>query len=422
MTRAVGLSADAMRRANLSTVLRLLHANGPTTRAALTAETGLNRSTIAVLVGQLRDRELVSESAAASTGTPGRPSPLVSLRTDRVAVLALDIKVDALSVALIGLGGTLLAEERLDRARVVTDMDADLDELEGLARSLLDRMPRRQRLVGIGISVAALTRSRDGMVQIGPNLGWSDVPVADLLRRRLRRRVPIVVVNDADAGAVAERVHGAGRGVGHVVYLSGEVGVGGGIIADGLALAGSHGYAGEVGHMTVSADTGPVCRCGNTGCWELMIGEAALLREAGVDPAAGRQGVELVLERLAAQEPTALAAAATIGRWLGIGLASLANIVDPQRIVLGGLHAQLHPHIAAIATDVLHERSLVASRTRPELVAAAFGPDSPLIGAGELALQWLLDDPCGPLPRGHAVTRDAVNRPTSVATVPSGAD
>lgn len=421
MTRAVGLSAEAMRRANLSTVLRLLHSVGPITRAALTAETGLNRSTIAALVGQLRDQGLVEESASASTGAPGRPSPLVSLRTDRIAVLALDIKVDALSVALISLGGSCLAETRVDRARTATDMDADLDELERLARELLDTMPRRQRLVGIGISVAAMTRSRDGMVQIGPNLGWADVPVADLLRRRLRRRVPIVVANDADAGALAERVHGAGRGVGHLIYLSGEVGVGGGIISDGMALAGSHGYAGEIGHMAVLAADGPVCRCGNTGCWELMISEAALLREAGLDPATGRQGLAQVLDRLAAGEPVALAAAATIGRWLGVGLASLANIVDPQRIVLGGLHAQLHPYIATVATEVLLERSMVASRTRPELVAAAFGPGAPLMGAGELALQWLLDDPCGPVPRSVTTPVDGAARSAPFAVPPTRA-
>jgi predicted NBD/HSP70 family sugar kinase len=392
MTRSVGLGPDALRRTNLSTVLRLLHTQGTATRAELTARTGLNRSTVAALVRELTERGLVSEGEAVANGTPGRPSPTVTVRTDRVAVLAVDVKVDSVAVAAIALGGTRLAQQRVQRDRFTLTVDDTLDVLEGLSRQILATLPQRQRLLGIGIAVAGLVRNPEGIVDLGPNLGWTEVALGELLRTRLRRRVPVVVGNDGDTGALAEWVHGAGRGVEHLLYLSGEVGVGGGIISSGRPLAGSVGYAGEVGHMTVDAD-GDLCGCGNTGCWELRIGERAVLRAAGRPEDAGQAGLTEVLLAAEAQEPEALRVLDEIARWTGIGLASLVNVLDPQRIVLGGLHAELHPFLVETATRELRSRSVVAARTGVEILPAAFGIDSSLVGAGEAALQALLEDP-----------------------------
>jgi predicted NBD/HSP70 family sugar kinase len=402
MTRAVGLGPDALRRFNLSTVLRLLHTEGTATRAELTARTGLNRSTVGALVRELSDHGLVAEGAAVATGAPGRPSPTVSVRTDRVAVLAVDIKVDSVAAATITLGGTRLAQQRVRRDRDDSTVDGTLDALEGLARETLATLPSRQRLLGIGASVAGLVRHPEGTVDLGPNLGWSEVPFGELLKKRLRRRVPVVVGNDGDTGALAERVHGAGRQVQHLLYLSGEVGVGGGIISSGRPIVGSAGYAGEVGHMTVDAE-GERCGCGNTGCWELRIGERALLRAAGRAEDGGHDATTEVVSAARAGERAALDAMDEIGRWTGIGLASLVNTLDPRRIVLGGLHAVLHPFLVGAATTELRSRSVVAARTGVEIVPAAFGIDSSLVGAGEAALQALLADPTGTGDRAPSV-------------------
>ena len=401
MTRAAGLGPDALRRSNLSTVLRLLHGRGSATRAELTALTGLNRSTVAALVRELSDHGLVTEGDAVATGAPGRPSPMISVRPDRVAVLAVDIKVDSVAVAIMTLGGTRQSQHRVRRDRRGTTVDDTLDVLEELARASLDALPRRQRLIGIGIAAAGLVRHPDGMVDLGPNLGWSQVPIGQLLKKRLHRRVPVTVGNDGDTGALAERVHGAGRDVEHLIYLSGEIGVGGGIISSGRPLVGSIGYAGEIGHMTVDAD-GERCGCGSTGCWELLIGERAVLRATGRPDDGGRDALTEMLIAAADGEREALRGLAEIGRWMGIGLASLVNLFDPQRIVLGGLHAELHPFLLDAAARELRSRSVVATRTGAEIVPAAFGIDSSLVGAGEAALQALLDDPTGtsaPAPR-----------------------
>lgn len=400
MAGGAGHGLETLRRSNLSTVLRLLHTEGTLTRAELTARTGLNRSTVAVLVRELSELGLVVEGGAVASGAPGRPSVAVSVRTDSVAVLALDVKVDSIAVAAMTLGGTLFAQRRLERARDESSFDVTVDALVDLATELLRELGPDRAVIGVGAAVTGLVRAPDGIVDVGPNLGWFEVPLAELLRTRLAARVPLSIANDGDSGALAERVHGAAQGVDHVLYLSGEVGVGGGIITSGDPLSGSVGYAGEVGHMTVEAD-GARCGCGNRGCWELRIGERSLLRDAGRPEEGGQAAIAEVLHAAETGERAALHALDELGRWIGIGLSSLANIFDPQLIVLGGLHAQFHPFLVETATRELRARSLVASRTGVEIVPAAFGIDSSLVGAGEAALQPLLADPAHAMSGGR---------------------
>ena len=170
---------------------------------------------------------------------------------------------------------------------------------------------------------------------MAPNLGWRDVPLGERLAQVLGAAVPIAVANDADLGALAELRRGAARGADDVLSSSGEVGVGGGLIVDGRPLTGVAGYGGEVGHMPVNPDGRP-CRCGSIGCWETEVGEGALLRRAGHPPEGGRAAVDAVLREAERGSPVALAALAETGRWLGIGLAGLVNVLNPRLVVLGG--------------------------------------------------------------------------------------
>jgi predicted NBD/HSP70 family sugar kinase len=390
VTRQAGVGQDVVRRVNLSHVLRLLHASGPRTRAELTAFTGLNRSTVAALVADLAARQLVTEGEARATGTPGRPSPMVSLRTDRHVVLALDVGVDSLAAATVALGGHRLAHVRLERPRRRTVVDTTIEDLGTLADEVLGELGRGHRLVGIGVSVAGLVRTDDGFVHVAPNLGWRDVALAELLRARLRRRVPIAVANDADAGALAERVHGAGRGVDDLVYISGEVGVGGGVIVDGRPLRGVGGYAGEIGHIPVDVDGLP-CVCGAVGCWETRVGEAALLRLAGEPEEGGRDAVDRVLAAAEEGDAVALGALEELGRWMAVGLAAIANVFDPQRIVLGGLHGRVHPYLNGQVAEP--PRSELLTVREPVQIVPAVLADSSLAGAAELAFGAILDDP-----------------------------
>ncbi len=229
--------------------------------------------------------------------------------------------------------------------------------------------------------------SRERPTSAGPTPPWGPQ-----LARSLGVAAPVSVANEADLGVLAEHRRGVARGVDNVLYVSGEVGVGGGLLVDGRPLAGEAGYGGEIGHLPVNP-AGSVCGCGSVGCLETEVGEGALLRHAGHPEAGGRLAVEAVLREAADGSPVALAALDHVGRWLGLGLAGLVNVLNPRLVVLGGLFGRIHPWIAVTLEEELTRRALPAPRALVKVVPASLGLDAPLLGAAELAFEPLLSDP-----------------------------
>lgn len=389
---AIGQRSETVRRANLSGIARELHLRGPLSRSELVSRTGLTRSAIRGLIGEFVAAELASEGRAAPLGIPGRPSPLVKPSPARAVVLALEIDVDSLAVALVGFGGDVLYRRRVDRRRTHLSVGQIVDDLIQLALPVMQLVPASGALLGVSVGVVGSVRRSDGTVRLAPNLGWHDVPLATALARGLALDVPVSVANEADLGVLAEHRRGVAIGVSDVVYISGEVGVGGGIIVGGRPLDGSEGYAGEVGHMPVNPG-GAACRCGAVGCWETEIGERALLARAGRTPDAGRPGIDAVLAAAREGSQPELEALEEVGRWLGVGLAGLINIFNPRLVVLGGLFGRIHPFVAHVVSQVLDGQALGAPSEVVEVVPAALGSDAPLLGAAELGFEPLLADP-----------------------------
>lgn len=388
----VGLRSETVRRANLSAIVRALHLRGPLSRSELVGSTGLTRSAIRALVGDLVAGDLVAEEAAVRLGTPGRPSPLVRLVPDSAVVLALEIAVDSIAVAVVGLGGEVLWQRREERKRGHSSLDDVAGDLAHLAVSARARRPAGETPIGVGVAVAGLVNRTDGLVAFAPNLGWVDVPLGERLIESLGLGVPVAVANEADLGALAEFRRGAARDVDDALYIHAEVGVGGGVIVDGRPLSGSAGYAGEIGHMPINP-AGQACRCGSVGCWETEVGEHALLARGGYPVDRGTAGVAALLADAAAGRPQALEALDHVGRWLGIGLVGLVNIFNPSRVVLGGLFSKIHPFVADVVAAELDARALAAPRRMVTIVAAELGVDAPLLGAAETAFEALLIDP-----------------------------
>jgi predicted NBD/HSP70 family sugar kinase len=387
-----GQRSETVRRANLSSILRELHNRGPVSRSELGTRTGLTRSAVRGLIGELALAGLVSEERGTPQGTPGRPSPLVRPSPRCGIVLALEITVDSLAVAAVGIGGQVIDVVRLDRPRDRSSVDETVADLVALARAVQRRLPDTDGMIGIGVAIVGIVRRDAGVVTMAPNLGWRDVPLAERLADALGTTLPIAVANEADLGALAELRRGAAIGAQHVLFISGEVGVGGGLIVDGQPLTGARGFAGEIGHMPVNPD-GRTCRCGSVGCWETEVGEGALLRRAGHPPDAGREEVEAVLQEAAAGSADALAAIDAVGRWLGFGLAGLVNVFNPQVVVLGGLFSRLHPFVDATLGAELDRLALPQAREAIRVVPASLGVDAALLGAAELAFEPLLADP-----------------------------
>jgi len=383
-----GVSTDELRRANLRAILQTVHTRGPTTRAVLTRQLGLNRSTIGALTGELQSLGLVSEETSAVGGRSGRPSHLVVPREDNV-VVAVDVGVDRIAVALVGLGGEVLDRRDRGHQRGEHDVSHVVEAVAQMVEETLAVTGQQTRCLGVGVAVPGAVRAVDGLVRFAPNLGWVEVPFTDLLAERLDR--PVATGNDADLGVLAEHVRGAAVGFTEVAYLSASVGIGGGFLVGGRPLAGARGYAGEVGHMQVDTE-GPVCRCGAVGCWETKVGENVLLRHAGRLPGGGPLAVAEVIDAARGGEVRAADAVAEVADWCGVGLRAIANLFDPEIVVLGGSLAQ----VWRAAEDKVREamsRSTMMPRDDVVVRAAQLGGDSPLIGAAELAFMPVLDHP-----------------------------
>lgn len=393
--RSRGIAAEELRRHNLATVLERLHLTGPASRSHLVSTTGLNRSTIADLIGELIALGLVDEGPGASSTGPGRPSPVVRPRPEGAVALAVELSVDSIAVATVGLGGWIYDRVRVPRPRGRFSPQETIQDVARLAEPLLQDLPDDHVLTGVGVGVVGVARRSDGFVHLAPNLGWHNVPLGAMLATELGTRGLMLVANEADLGALAEHRRGKGVGIGHLVYLSGEAGIGAGIIQDGKPMLGSAGYAGEVGHTLINPE-GHKCRCGAVGCWETEAGEAALARLAGVpESVAGLGIVETIRNRAADGDVRTLEALSEVGHWLGLGIANLVNIFNPELVVLGGTYQSLFSYLDSAVEAGLSERALAAPASAVTVTNSGLGAEAPLIGAAELVFSELMADPAG---------------------------
>jgi len=372
---------------NAARVLRIVHEDGPISRAELTRRTGLNRSTTLTLVGELVDAGLVHEDTpvpgTAGVGV-GRPSPVVRAAPEVVAA-AVTVEIDAVGVALVGLDGTVL--DRLVEPQSATPTAAQaIDAVARVLAELTARAEPATRIVGVGVAVPGIVRVEDGVVRDAPHLGWRDEPFAGPLAGRLG--LPVRAANDANLGAWAERLYGSARGVDDLVYLNGGAsGIGGGIVSHGRPFSGADGYAGELGHTFVAAN-GVRCHCGAVGCLETEASRSALTAVTGTPPddldalaaalAEGRDDVERVVDR----QVTALATA----------LRNAIHTVDPEVVVLGGFLGVLLGHVGDRVEDDVRAQTMAAMTDRLRIVPAALGRDVLVRGAAELGFADLLRD------------------------------
>lgn len=320
---------------NLRRVAEALRVLGPSTRSDLMEATRLSRPTVSTTVADLATAGLALEQVVNASGRGGgRPAALVRLTRSAGLAVGVDIGRRHIRVAVADLGHEILTE---DAVRLVEDADDTPGPVLDLAAGMVDRAldtvgAARTEIVAVGLGIPApITRQgRIGAPQLLP--GWSGLAPADELAGRLC--VPVVVNNDANLGALGEYHWGAARGCPALVYVKLATGIGAGIVLDGQLFIGSAGTAGEIGHVSINA-RGPVCRCGSRGCVELSAGGRALVEHARLsypDIADVSDLVRLAAEGDAGCRRLLSDAAAEIG----IALSGLVNLLNPDRIVLGG--------------------------------------------------------------------------------------
>lgn len=402
---------QAMRRRNLSLVLHAVAAHGPLSRASVAARVGLTRAAVSTLVDELIRDGLLVELGPSRPGTVGRPGSALQLNERGPAGIGAEIGVDHLAVCAVDLGGRIRARTEVAAPNRDRAAGPALARLAELVRQVAAEAVREGlRPAGLAVAVPGLVARDSSLVVRAPNLGWEGVDIGPALRAALPG-LPLTVDNEANLGALAELWRG-----GHdpaprdFVHVSAEIGIGAAVVLDGRLLRGTHGFAGELGHVPVRPE-GPGCACGGRGCLEQYAGEEAVLRASGLSPgqaAAQHPGpggrIALLAERAADGDRRVRRALRGAGGALGIALAGAVNLLDPRTVVLGGALTPLAPWLLPALERELALRLADPARSGQGAVTVSrLGSDGPLLGAAHSVVQAVLDDPAG-LREAAAVT------------------
>jgi predicted NBD/HSP70 family sugar kinase len=367
-------SQSSLREANRARIVEAITHHGALTQVELAGVTGLSPATVS---------NIVKEQAAAGvlqttpTSRSGRRAVRVTLAREMGLVVGLHVSNRQLRLALADAGHQVLAERMLPLARDHR-ADSELDRVMLLIQDMTESVGAGlDEVLAVGVGLAAPVDPRTGIIAT-PGLlrGWDGVPVAEELETRLHR--PVFVDNEANLGALAEYRMGAAQGFRQAAYLRVSHGVGAGLIVDGGVYRGGSGKAGEIGHLTLD-EHGQVCRCGNRGCLETLVGSAALAAKfpgSHVD-------VKLrdILLRADAGDARAHRVIADAGRHLGIALAGLSNLVDPHRIVVGGELAEAGELLLSPLRHALERSTLATASGVPDVVKGQLGERAEVLGA-----------------------------------------
>ncbi|MFG3255929.1 ROK family protein [Streptomyces sp. NPDC048172] len=376
-----------IRRHNSALVLATVAASPGVSRAGIAERTGLTKTTVSMLVERLLSADVLTETGRQHPAPArGRPATALDLSPTGPHGLGVEIGVDRLALCLTDLAGrvrtyrTLPGDHRGGRG---ADPARVLERVRGAVRRELGRAAAAGVPVsGVVLAVPGLVEAATGTVRAAPNLGWRDVRLPAVLGG-----LPVSAANEADLAACAELWTGGHPGLRDFLYVSGEIGVGAGLVVDGALFPGSHGFAGEIGHVCVDpTDAGARCRCGARGCLETVAGREALQRAAGV--ATGELG-----PRLAAGDARAVGAVRAAGRLLGTALASVVNAVGVPAVVLGGDYARLEPWLRPPLEGELAARVLTARWSPVPVLPGTLGREAPARGAAQSATRATLADP-----------------------------
>lgn len=397
-----GLSEQAGRlpppRPNLSEVLRLIWEEQRISRAEIARRKALSRSTVSLIVEELLALGLVREVGAGKSRGGRRPIVL-EFDDDAATLLGVDLGATHVAVALTDLRGRVLAWA-LEPHDVRDDPEGALALVDALVeRGLREWGGSRKRLLGVGVAVPSpVDPERPGVLNHVVLPAWQGVEVGRRLEQRFR--VPVLVDNDANLGALAERWWGAGRGIDDFVYVKLASGIGAGFFMGGSIYRGAKGIAGEMGHVSIDPGGEP-CTCGLRGCLVTRVGAAALLRRARAlvpahpDSVLAHREIDLgMLEDAAlADDALALQVVEEAGEDLGVVIAGLLNLFNPARVILGGGLARMGERLLEPVRRVVRSRTLISSVEVSSLVTSELGARASAIGAATLLLDRALSDP-----------------------------
>lgn len=389
---------QSIRRHNLALLLAEIERSGPMSRAELARRIGLTKATVSSMVDALRGAALVDERLPPLTGAArGRPGSPVGFSVQAPVAVGIEVAVDYLSVCVVDLDGTVRRSVRHLQDHRRGDPAQHLARAIECTRELLAAAP--DRLVGLGLAIPGVI-GEHGRVRAAPNLPafvghelaveLNELVVAEL-SPSAHGALAIEVGNEANLAALGELWYGGHHDLRDFVLVSGEIGVGAGVVAGGRLFAGAGGAAGELGHVTVDP-SGPPCACGSSGCLERYVGQDVLLSRLGFNRR------EQLTDALCSGEPAVRKVLEEAAHALGVATAALLNVVDVPAVVLGGLYAELAPALEAGLRAELDRRVVAHVWRSTEVVVASLGATAAMRGAAGLVLQRFFADPVAFIP------------------------
>jgi glucokinase-like ROK family protein len=393
-----------VRDMNLSSVMRHVHREGSLSRAQLAQRTHLNKATISSLVEELIDLGLIHENGMDTSGF-GRPATMLDLDPQAGCIIGVEIGVGFISIILTNFTGKIIwrhFEELisiLNQEEITARIFQLLDEAREIARK--DRM----RLFGMGLALPGMVDVDQGVLIFSPNLQWRDVPLRQMFSEY--SGLPVFVDNDANAAALGEHLFGAARQEQHFLFIVAGVGVGGGLFLNGEIYRGARGLAGEIGHTSLYVEQTRPCRCGNRGCWENFANQSSLYERIRARLDVGRRSLitsilenqlsplnlSIINQAAEAGDREVLEAISDTGVALGLGVANLVNIFNPEMVVIGGSLSILGNYILPAVEEVIEERTLEVMRKPIKILISAFGSDASVMGAVALVVREILSKP-----------------------------
>jgi len=387
-----GGSLGLLRERNRRRVVEFLRRQGVASQADIARATGLSRSTISTLIMELRGAGLINEAADGQnpptspprSGPGGRPPVLLGLDDSAGTAVGIDFGHSHVRVGVANLSHRVTAERRREFSVVHNAAGALDTATEMVAQVLADAAIDRERVIGVGMGVPGPIDRRRGTIGSASILpGWVGLAPSDEMSRRLQ--LPVEIDNDANLGALAEVYWGAGRGRSDVIYVKASTGIGAGIVLGGELYRGAAGTAGEIGHTTVD-EQGPLCRCGSRGCLETVAGGPAVVEQVRRTQA-DVLTLGAVLERAAAGDPACRRAIADAGLQIGVSMAALCNILNPELIVVGGQLSEAGELLLEPLRESLRRYAVPAAAESVSVVRGVLGERAEMLGALALVLQ-----------------------------------
>ncbi len=396
-----------VREFNTSVVMDYIRLYAPISRAELAVRTGLNRSTITLIINELIDRGFVQETALQDSKI-GRPGMLLRFDPNGGFAIGVEIGVDFLVVVVTNFVADILWSRRVPISPG-TDRYAMMELTESIISQAFEYgQGSGLRPLGIGVGIPGLVDARQGKLVFAPNLKWSDIPIRLIWMSRFN--IPVFIENEANCAAMGEYFYGVAHDTKDFIYIKTGVGLGSGIMIGGRLFKGTNGFAGEVGHTTIYKD-GPLCGCGRRGCWETYVSPSAILRsvtarieqgEASMMPDLvngdlTKMTLDILIQAAEHDDPVAMSVMGEIGEHLGIGIANLANIFDPGLVVLGGALSLCGKWLVPKIQFILRDNVLPPLRDKIRVEISSHGDNACAIGAVALVLDDLLREPMSSL-------------------------